>query len=94
MSWGDAVAAEKAVTLILADHAVQVGRIENVAFAHAHLRYGVSFRQGYRKGFREALAWVLHMQAEFAKLPPAQQIEEFDKGPDSLYWPLLRGDEL
>lgn len=94
MSWEDATAAEKDVNQILADHAVQIGRIENIAFEHTHLHYGVSYRQGFRKAFREALAWVLYEQAHFPNLPADQQLAEFDKGSASLFWPLLKGDEL
>jgi hypothetical protein len=53
---------------------------------------GVSYKQGHRRGWWDAVEWVLAQQLEWDNLTEAEAIHELRKGQGSIYFPLFRED--
>jgi hypothetical protein len=53
---------------------------------------GVSYKQGHRRGWWDAVEWVLQTQLGWDSLTEGEAIEELRKGGASLYHPLFKDD--
>jgi uncharacterized paraquat-inducible protein A len=74
------------------DHALTAATIEDTAYTKTGHAFGVSWRQGFRTGFWQAVEYVLTLQQQYDDLTNAEVIDELRKGPESLYWPLKSAD--
>lgn len=83
--WGALV--ESASEQIRTDH----GRAEAAAetVARDPNRHGVSFTQGFRTGWWQAIEWVLQQQTMWDSLSTSEQVTELGKGMGSIYHPLF-----
>lgn len=77
---------------IRTDHALTEAAAETAAWEPHRGRMGVSWHQGYRAGWWDAVTWVLETQAGWEGLTEAEAILELGKGAGSVYWPLFRDD--
>lgn len=74
------------------DQRMTAQRSEDAAFAATGQRFGVSYRQGYRAGWREGIEWMQRTLAGWDQLPADDAISELRKGDRSVYWPLFKDD--
>jgi hypothetical protein len=72
------------------DHALAQAAAETAAYDRT--RMGVSYKQGHRRGWWDAVEWVLQTQLGWDSLTEGEAIEELRKGQGSLFWPLFRDD--
>jgi hypothetical protein len=72
------------------DHGLAQAAAESRAYDRS--RMGVSYKQGHRRGFWDAVEWVLAQQLEWDNLTEGEAILELRKGQGSIYWPLFRED--
>lgn len=72
------------------DHGLTQSRWETYRWEqHGIHHFGVSWKNGYRTGFWDALAWVLAEQAKVDSLTAGEIDEERSKGAGSIFWPLI-----
>ena len=90
--WDQMVAEEATLNQIRADHGMEQARMETARYAQAGLSFGVSYKQGYRVAWWDAVAWLLRTQNGFDQLTSEEALLELRKGEGSIYWPLLRDD--
>lgn len=90
MSW-DAMITDNAKQL-RQDHGLIQQRREDEAWAAGRLSFGVSFKQGYRKAWWDAIEWLLNAQSRWEDITEAEAILELRKGSGSIYWPLFQDD--
>ena len=82
-----------AIDRIMDDHGLTAAHIRTL---HRPRNMGgtVMYDRGYMQGFRDALAWVLPTQHEWADLPIPDAITELRKGEASIYHPLFADDPM
>jgi len=74
------------------DHGLTQVRREDNRWQAAHLSYGVSYRQGYRRGWWDAVEWVLTTQRTYNQLDTEDTVAELRKGVGSVFYPLFEHD--
>ncbi len=95
MSWHEMTVEEQAIEQVKADHGMHAGRMEAYRWQHgAQNRWGESWRQGYRRAWWDALAWILHAQGEWESLTPQDAVAELVKDRGSIYWPIFQADPV
>jgi hypothetical protein len=75
------------------DHGLIQARREDEAWQADRHNYGVSFKQGYRHGWWDAVEWLLNQQARWNDITEHEAILELGKGSGSVYWPLFADDQ-
>src|SRR6188768_958712 len=90
MSW-DAMIADNAKQL-RADHGLIQQRREDEAWAAGRHHFGVSFKQGYRTAWWDAIEWVLNQQARWSDITEHEALRELAKGSGSIYFPFFADD--
>ncbi|MGW9587464.1 hypothetical protein [Microbacterium sp. NPDC055455] len=88
MNWNAMVT--DASNQLRADHGLAQAAAETRAYDRT--RMGVSYKQGHRRGWWDAIEWVLAQQLEWDNLTETEAIEELRKGQGSVFWPLFRDD--
>lgn len=89
MSGWDAMVTD-ATTQLRTDHGLAQAAAESRTYDRT--RIGVSYRQGHRTGWWQAVEWVLQTQLGWDSLTEGEAIEELRKGQGSVFWPLFRED--
>jgi hypothetical protein len=74
------------------DHALTAATLEDTAHAKTGHTFGVSWRQGFRTGFWQAVEYVLTLQQSIDDLSAGELLAELRKGPGSIYWPVKADD--
>ena len=72
------------------DHGLAQAAAESRAYDRS--RMGVSFRQGHRTAWWQAVQWVLTQQLMWDDLTESEAIHELRKGSGSIYYPLFSAD--
>lgn len=79
---------------IKSDHGMAQAHVETVRLAQAkHLVGTVSYSQGHRTGWWDAIRWLLASQEEWDSLTAGAALEELRKGDGSIYWPVFADDK-
>jgi hypothetical protein len=76
-----------------ADHGLAQAAHETRAWGENRYRYSVSYTQGHRRGWWDAVQWLLAAQAEWDALTEDARTLERAKGMGSIYHPLFRDKE-
>ena len=86
--WAPADAPEQ----IRADYGlIQASRESRAWESHKH-NFGISYKQGHRRGWWDAVQWVLDAQRGWDALDTPIQVTELGKGQASIYYPLFAHD--
>lgn len=85
----DAMVADAAETL-RTDHGLTQAHAETTSYDRS--RHGVSWKQGHRVAWWQAVEWVLQTQLGWDALTEAEAITELRKGTGSLFYPLFSTD--
>jgi hypothetical protein len=75
-----------------ADHGLIQQRREDEAWQAGRHHFGVSFKQGYRTAWWQAIEWVLNQQARWGDITEHEAILELRKGSGSVYFPFFADD--
>jgi len=90
MSWQAAMLHEQHMDQIKTDHGLAEARMESF---RRPVRLSTSmWSQGYRKGWWDAIAWILHAQGEYDSLTVGEAVTELGKEQASIYWPIKQDD--
>ena len=77
-------------TQLREDHGLAQAGHESTAWEANRNHFGVSFKQGHRTGWWDAVRWVLAQQELWAHLPKSEQDHERSKGLGSVFYPLFK----
>lgn len=92
MTWDQVVTSEAIAEQIKQDHGTVQADHEIYRYKQVKDRLGVSFTQGYRVGWWDAVFWVLRTQAAYDDLTADEAIAELRKGEASIYYPIKMDD--
>ena len=91
-TWDAVIRDEEHMHQIREDHGRTQAAYESRRWHRVKHRLGVSWKQGYRSGFWDAVEWVLHLQRRVDDLTAEEIVGELRKGPGSVYYPLWELD--
>lgn len=94
MNAGGGALVETATEQLRADHGLAEATHEDRAWRQVKERYGVSYTQGFRAGWWDAVEWLLARQHDWDALTPAEHVAELRKGSGSIFHPLFAADSV
>jgi hypothetical protein len=81
---------QDAETQLRTDHGLTQAHHETQAWENNRHRFSVSFTQGHRTAWWQAVKWLLNAQEQWGTLPPDMQDQERAKGPGSIFHPIFK----